>query len=118
MPGLRFWRRTPPPAAAAAPSAGSVLPGRPLASTPVQAPVGPPAAVPPAEQPVESIAPVEPVTERLGEGGDDVAHVETTAEPVAGPRVGLVFGDGTHVVLDPADPRAVRFAAIAEELNR
>ncbi len=35
-----------------------------------------------------------------------------------GPKVGLFFGDGTHVFMDAADPRALAFKQIADELNR
>lgn len=40
-----------------------------------------------------------------------------TPEQPEGPRVGLFFGDGSHVVIDASDPRAGAFASIAEELN-
>ncbi len=38
------------------------------------------------------------------------------AEPSA--RVRLVFGDGSQVLIDGADPRAAAFTAIADELSR
>ena len=102
MSGLRFWRRNRGGRHAALP-AGSIVPGR-----------TPP---PVAEAPVR---PDEPVREgvRPADASSAVVPLEVAQSEPAATRVGLVFGDGTHVVLDPDDPKAARFAALAEELNR
>jgi hypothetical protein len=39
------------------------------------------------------------------------------AEEAARSRVGLFFDDGSHVLLDPTDPQAEAFAALADKLN-
>lgn len=49
---------------------------------------------------------------------ETVRSATSVPDEPEGTRVGLFFGDGSHVVFDASDPRAGAFASIAEELNR
>jgi hypothetical protein len=110
MARVRFWRRGRPAPVIPAP-AGSILPGRALLTPSV---VPPPREQPPAAETTASAS-----AEDVRPAASELARPDPApAAPADGPRVGLVCGDGTHVVLDPDDPRARRFAALADELNR
>lgn len=93
---LRWWRTS----ARAAPPAGSVLPGGW----------------------VPAAAPVSPVPDPPCWNGDTTdpagpAELDRGTPRATSPRVGLVFGDGTHLMLDEQDPRAESFARLADELH-
>ncbi len=67
--------------------------------------------------PHEPVAGVQAAPEPAAEYPPETEEGRISDRPEAGPRVGLFFGDGSHVVMEADDPRAGAFAAIADELN-
>ncbi len=84
----------------------ATAPLRPARSAPVRA-SAPPRRVPVAPPP----PPPSPEPAPTSAAGPE------DAEEAARSRVGLFFDDGSHVLLDPTDPRAEAFAALADKLN-
>ncbi|HYO18971.1 MAG TPA: hypothetical protein VES02_09950 [Dermatophilaceae bacterium] len=98
----------------------TIVPGAPSPLTPAVAPrAGAAPLVPHAIRRTTQLLPVPlvvppPSTPPPADPADVAPPEQDQAE---GTRVGLFFGDGSHVVIDASDPRAGAFASIAEELN-